>query len=177
MVATTVTDTDGNYLFEGLVPASYVVEFFNESGVFIGSKQTLEPLVSGQTVLLPLPVDPGGVVYDSIARVPVGGVMLNLVNASGELVDELCLREMQQGQVTTEDGLYAFDVLPGADASCGLQKCIELKLHRYLMRFDPTSLRSFGRKVLRVAVVPRSAVLCQAPLMLIRLNHFVPWIR
>ena len=137
LVATTTTDTDGNYLFEGLVPSSYVVEFFNESGVFIGSKQTLEPLVSGQTVLLPLPVDPGGVVYDSIARVPVGGVMLNLVNASGELVDELCLREMQQGQVTTEDGLYAFDVLPGADASCGTTEVYRIEIASVPDAFRP----------------------------------------
>lgn len=137
VVATTVTDTDGSYLFEGLVPAEYTVEFFNENGVFIDSEQTQGPIVSGEIILLPLPVDPSGVVYDSIARVPVGGVVLNLVNASGALVDELCLREMQQGQITTADGLYAFDVLPGADASCGTTEVYRIEIASVPDAFRP----------------------------------------
>ena len=137
VVASTVTDANGDYLFEGLVPAEYTVEFFNESGVFIDSEQTLGPIVSGQTILLPLPVDPSGIVYDSIERVPVGGVMLNLVNASGDLVDEACLRELQQGQVTTADGLYAFDVLPGADASCGTTEVYQIEIASVPDAFRP----------------------------------------
>lgn len=120
VVATTETDADGSYVFEGLVPAEYTVEFYNENGVYMDSAQTNGPVISGETILLPLPVDPSGVVYDSIARLPVEGVMLNLVNASGAIVDTSCLRQMQQGQVTLADGLYAFDVYPGAHASCGL---------------------------------------------------------
>jgi len=69
VVATTITDSDGNYLFEGLVPAQYTVEFFNPNGVFIDSVQTPGPLVAGETIVLPLPVDPSGVVYDSIAHI------------------------------------------------------------------------------------------------------------
>lgn len=118
VVATTVTNADGDYVFEGLVPAVYTVEFYNPNGVYMDSVTTLGPLVSGQTILLPLPVDPSGVVYDSIARVSVEGVMLNLVNSFGAVVDDLCVREGQQGQVTLEDGLYAFDVLPGVHSSC-----------------------------------------------------------
>ena len=137
VVATTVTDADGNYLFEELVPAEYTVEFFNENGVFIDSEQTQGPIISGETILLPLPVDPSGVVYDSIARVPVEGVVLNLVNASGTLVDELCLREMQQGQTTTADGLYAFDVLPGADASCGTTEVYRIEIASVPDAFRP----------------------------------------
>ena len=92
VVATTVTDDNGDYQFIDLVPGEYTVEFFNQSGVFIGSAQTDGPVLAGQTVLLPLPVDPSGVVYDSIARVPVEGVTLNLVNSSGSVIDPLCLR-------------------------------------------------------------------------------------
>ena len=137
VVATTITNIDGNYVFEDLVPAEYTIEFFNENGVFIDSEQTPGSIISGETLVLILPVDPGGIVYDSIARVPVGGVVLNLVNASGNPVDELCLREMQQGQVTTEDGLYAFDVLPGADPSCGLTEVYRIEIASVPDAFRP----------------------------------------
>ncbi len=137
VVATTVTDADGNYLFEGLVPGEYTVEFFNENGVYMDSAQTFGPLLSGQTILLPLPVDPSGVVYDSISRVPVEGVRLNLVNAAGAPVDAACLREMQQGQVTLADGLYAFDILPGAHTSCGLTEIYRIEIASVPDAFHP----------------------------------------
>ena len=137
VIATTVTDADGNYAFEGLVPAEYTVEFYNQNGVFMDSAETLGPLVAGQTILLPLPVDPSGVVYDSIARVPVEGVSLNLVNASGALVDEACVRDMQQGQVTLADGLYAFDLLPGAHATCGLTDIYRIEIASVPDAFHP----------------------------------------
>ncbi len=136
-VATTVTDALGNYIFEDLVPGLYTVEFFNESGVYMDSAQTLGPLLSGQTILLPLPVDPSGVVYDSIDRVPVEGVTLNLVNSNGMLVDALCVREMQQGQVTQADGLYAFDVFPGAHDTCGLTDIYRIEIAAVPDAFHP----------------------------------------
>ena len=117
-VATTVTDENGEYLVAGLIPAAYTVQFFNENGVFMDSQETDGPLVAGQTANLPLPVDPSGVVYDSITRLPVAEVMLNLLNSSGVPVDPVCLGSNQQGQVTTADGLYAFDILPAAHPSC-----------------------------------------------------------
>ena len=119
VVATTVTDANGDYQFVNLIPAEYTVEFYNNLGVYMDSAQTIGPVLSGQTVLLPLPVDPSGVVYDSIDRTPVEGVMLHLVNAAGTVIDPACLRDNQQGQVTAADGLYAFDVFPDAHTSCG----------------------------------------------------------
>ena len=118
VVATTTTDANGDYLVTGLIPGVYTVQFFNQNDVFIDSLSTVSPLLAGQTVNLPLPVDPSGVVYDSISRVPVAGVTLNLLNSSGVVIDEACLGQNQQGQVTTADGLYAFDVLPNAHPSC-----------------------------------------------------------
>ncbi len=117
-VASTITDENGEYLITGLVPASYTVQFFNENGVFMDSQETDGPLLAGQTANLPLPVDPSGVVYDSVTRLPVAEVMLNLLNSSGDLVDPVCLGSNQQGQVTTADGLYAFDILPTAHPTC-----------------------------------------------------------
>jgi len=75
-------------------------------------------LISGQTIDLPLPVDPSGVVYDSTTRDAVLGVTLQLVNSQGTPVDTSCLAEGQQNQITAEDGLYAFDVFPDAHPSC-----------------------------------------------------------
>lgn len=137
VVATTTTDAEGNYVFEGLVPAEYTVEFYNQNGVFMDSAQTNGTLIAGETIVLPLPVDPSGVVYDSIARVPVEGVTLNLVNAAGVLVDTSCLREEQQGQVTLADGLYAFDLYPGTHASCALTDIYKIQIASVPDAFHP----------------------------------------
>ena len=81
VVATTTTDANGDYLVTGLIPGFYTVEFYNQNDVFIDSLRTDTPLLSGEIVNLPLPVDPSGVVYDSISRLPVEGVTLNLLNS------------------------------------------------------------------------------------------------
>ena len=120
VVATTVTDSDGNYLITGLIPGIFTIEFYNPSGVFMDSITTDGPLVSGQSINLPLPIDPSGIVYDSISRLPVEGATLNLLNAAGDIIDDSCLNPGQQTQTTEADGLYAFDVYPGAHASCAL---------------------------------------------------------
>ena len=118
VVATTVTDSQGRYTFTGLIPAVYTIDFYNTSGVLITTQGTDGPLVSGQTINLPLPVDPSGVVYDSTTRVVLAGVTLQLVNSQGTPVNVACIGEGQQNQVTTDDGIYAFDVYPDAHASC-----------------------------------------------------------
>ena len=118
VVATAVTNANGEYSISGLIPAAYVVEFYNEQGVFMDSQTTRGVLSAGETINLPLPVDPGGVVYDSISRAPVGGVTLTLVNETGVLVDEACLAGNQQSQVTDDDGLYSFNLNVGQHFSC-----------------------------------------------------------
>ncbi len=118
VVSTTVTGPNGEYEVTGLIPGEYTVEFYNPDGVYITSSSTNGPVAAGQTVDLPLPVDPSGVVYDSVTRVPIEGVILELVNSQGTPVDASCLGANQQGQVTREDGLYAFDVSPSSHSSC-----------------------------------------------------------
>jgi uncharacterized repeat protein (TIGR01451 family) len=69
---------------------------------------------------LNLPIDPQGVVYDSIQRTPLSGTTLNLVNASnGTPVSNACLDDPnQQGQVTGSDGYYKFDLNFSDPTSC-----------------------------------------------------------
>lgn len=118
LVATTTTDENGFYRVDGLVPGAYRVDFFNEADVFMDSQSTDGPIAAGTVVNLPLPVDPGGVVYDSVSRVAVAGVTLNLLNGSGQAIDEQCLRMNQQSQVTQADGLYSFNINFDAHPSC-----------------------------------------------------------
>ncbi|KAG1694868.1 Serine-aspartate repeat-containing protein D [Nymphon striatum] len=118
VIATTVTDAQGNYSVTGLMPDEYTVEFFNTKGTLIAIQSTEGPLLAGETMDLPLPIDPSGVVYDSTTRELIAGVTLQLVNSQGVPVDESCVSEGQQNQVTAEDGLYAFDVYPDAHSSC-----------------------------------------------------------
>ena len=61
---------------------------------------------------LNLPIDPNGVIYNSIARIPVAGATLTLLDAgSGSPLPASCFDDVaQQGQVTLADGYYKFDV-------------------------------------------------------------------
>jgi uncharacterized repeat protein (TIGR01451 family) len=68
---------------------------------------------------LNLPIDPNGVVYNSIARIPVAGATLTLLNAgSSAPVPASCFDDtVQQGQVTAANGYYKFDLNFG-DPGC-----------------------------------------------------------
>jgi large repetitive protein len=65
---------------------------------------------------LNLPIDPNGVVYNSMARTPVAGATLTLLAAgSGTPLPANCFGDpgddgAQQGQVTLADGYYKFDI-------------------------------------------------------------------
>ena len=68
---------------------------------------------------LNMPVDPNGVVYDSISRGPVAGATLALLDARNSLpLPNSCFDDPnQQGQVTIGNGYYKFDI-NFADPSC-----------------------------------------------------------
>jgi uncharacterized repeat protein (TIGR01451 family) len=69
---------------------------------------------------LNLPIDPNGVVYNSMARIPVPGATLTLLNAaSGSPLPAGCFDDAdQQGQVTLADGYYKFDVNFSDSVAC-----------------------------------------------------------
>ena len=69
---------------------------------------------------LNLPIQPNGVVYNALARVPVAGVTLTLLDAGGVTpLPATCFDDLaQQGQVTLADGYYKFDVNFNDPAAC-----------------------------------------------------------
>jgi uncharacterized repeat protein (TIGR01451 family) len=66
-----------------------------------------------------LPIDPNGVVYDSLSRATIAGATVSLVApGSGTPLPSACFYDPnQQGQVTLGDGWYKFD-LSFADPAC-----------------------------------------------------------
>ena len=68
---------------------------------------------------LNMPIQPNGVVYNSMARIPVAGATLTLLDArSSLLLPAACFTDVaQQGQVTLGEGYYKFDLTFG-DPAC-----------------------------------------------------------
>jgi uncharacterized repeat protein (TIGR01451 family) len=83
---------------------------------------------------LNLPVDPNGIVYDAISRMPIPGATVTLASASGAPLPSACFYDAnQQGQVTLADGYYKLD-LNFADAACASGA-------DYLLQITPPSSR------------------------------------
>jgi uncharacterized repeat protein (TIGR01451 family) len=134
-----VTDASGTYRIGGVAPNDlngdqYELRFRapdagansaalgrSESAFTNGLQRISDILVPPGSNLqgLDLPIDPNGVVYDSIRRSPIAGVTLTLLNASGgTAIPSLCFDDpTQQGQVTRGDGYYKFD-LNFSQAAC-----------------------------------------------------------
>jgi len=113
--ATTVTDSNGEYSIPNLAPGSYTVQFVSPTGVTFEETGTTLPIL--QTIDVPLPIDPSGVVYDAITRAPVAGAVVTFIDDSTGLpVPANCLLMGQQNQVTDATGNYRFDIAFDAPA-------------------------------------------------------------
>ena len=68
-------------------------------------------LASGSvTTDMNLPIDPNGVVYDSVTRNPITGATISLLSG-GTAVSSSCFDDVnQQNQITTANGYYKFDL-------------------------------------------------------------------
>jgi uncharacterized repeat protein (TIGR01451 family) len=133
------TDASGHYLITD-VPAAggYEVRFLSPNGVRYGYPVSQGPdaqwngtvdhdarlpsitgitVGSGVKVLgQDLPVDPSGVIYDSVTRKPLAGARVTLLDPSGQPVASQYLvgGAGNVTQTTEADGYYQFLLLPGA---------------------------------------------------------------
>ena len=130
------TDASGHYSVNGLAPNSigpdrYDIRFrapgatastaklgLANSDPVLGFTDALHRIYnivlnSGSNVQnLNLPIDPNGVVYDSVIRTPVNGASVALLNAAtGVALSSACFDDVnQQNQITTANGYYKFDL-------------------------------------------------------------------
>jgi uncharacterized repeat protein (TIGR01451 family) len=63
------------------------------------------------------PIDPSGVIYNSVTGLPVAGALVTMTSG-GVTLPAACLLPGQQNQTTGADGRYRFDIVAGADPAC-----------------------------------------------------------
>lgn len=87
------------------------------SSIFTNNQQHIADILfapGSVTAGLNMPIDPDGVVYDSVTRVAVPGTTLTMVQVVGAVdqpLDASCFNDPnQQGQVTLASGFYKFDI-------------------------------------------------------------------
>jgi uncharacterized repeat protein (TIGR01451 family) len=161
VVATTTTNAHGNYVIGGLTPGpGYQVRFKDPlTGAYYGRPVSRDPaggndptaapgtgvVANGiiQNITVPgrngvltnqsLPLDPGGIVYDSVARLPVAGALMQILGAGGQIVPPACLIG-GVNQITTAvsgtvlDGAYNFMLQHPVPAGCGGAGTYQLKI-------------------------------------------------
>ncbi|MDH3547177.1 MAG: hypothetical protein OEN22_08765, partial [Gammaproteobacteria bacterium] len=131
-VRSMLTDVDGYYLFTGVAPNYLAGETYSLRFSAPGAGATTALL--GQTdsdftdglqrideidvqegsnlLALNMPVDPNGVIYDSVTRSPIAGARVALVDVrNGAPVPSSCFDDPnQQNQLTVPNGYYKFDI-------------------------------------------------------------------
>ena len=121
LLSTAISDVEGNYRFDDLMSGpGYSIQFRNpENNVVYGRLEGLNLTANTVVVDQDLPIDPSGVVYNSVTRDPVAGAIVSLLGPNGMALPEVCfLDESQQAQTTGPSGEYRFDIIPGAAAQC-----------------------------------------------------------
>jgi len=138
-VQSMLTNADGYYLFANVPPVYdpavlYSLRFSapgaglrtavlgQTDSDFTDGQQRIDDIdvQEGSNLLaLNMPVDPNGVIYDSVARTPVAGATVTLVDVrNGVAMPNSCFDDPnQQGQVTVGNGYYKFD-LNFSDPAC-----------------------------------------------------------
>jgi large repetitive protein len=125
VVATTTTDANGNYLFDGVASGpGYEIVFRNPENNVVYERIGGLTLGDNTTVVdQNQPIDPSGVVYDSITRTPVTGAIARLLDSQGNALPTACfISASQQSQTTGATGSYRFDLVPGSAAQCPLSQ-------------------------------------------------------
>ncbi|MGA0612415.1 SdrD B-like domain-containing protein [Caldimonas sp. KR1-144] len=137
---TRTTASDGSYRFDSVVPGAYQVRFRDPQGRLVGGVWPTDPVLNAPNGSFPtvpgmaprgwiplsastgvtvinqdLPLDPGGVVFDSLSAEPVAGAVVTLNGPSG--FDAAAHLLGGSASLTTgPGGEYQFFLLPGAPA-------------------------------------------------------------
>ena len=121
VVATTRTDSAGNYRVDGLLSGGgYSIQFRNPDNNVV-YRVIRDVTLANNSALADqnLPLDPSGVVYDSITRAPVRNAIVSLLGANGTPLPSVCfLSASQQNQATDSSGMYRFDLVLGTSPLC-----------------------------------------------------------
>lgn len=121
VVATTTTNPDGTYTIQDVLSGDgYKVVFRHPvTGTVYDVIEDVTVLVAATQEDVDLPIDPSGILYDSVSRTPVSGASVTLVGENGNTLPDVCFIDPSQAnQVTGADGEYQFDIVPGAAAAC-----------------------------------------------------------
>ncbi|APG61678.1 hypothetical protein LPB140_01190 [Sphingorhabdus lutea] len=121
VVATTTTDANGDYRVDGLLSGpGYDIVFRNPENNVVYDKIEGVNLVNNTVVIdQNQPIDPSGVIYDSITRNPISGVTVRLLGPDGNPLPSICFVDASQASQTTgASGEYRFDIIPGAAPQC-----------------------------------------------------------
>lgn len=132
LIQTALTDAAGVYLISGVTPnyattSRYELRFVapgagpntaklgRADSPFTNDLQRISDIVvqAGNNLLnLNLPIEPNGVVYNTITRTPVAGTSLRMLQAGSLMpLPQSCFYDpAQQGQVTLASGYYKFDI-------------------------------------------------------------------
>ena len=121
VIGSTTTNAAGAYSITAPPGSGYTLVFKTPAGITLGTLTNLT-LPPGITVNdQNQPIDPSGIVYNSVTRLPVAGVKVTINDSAGAPLPAACLIDpSQQNQVTGADGAYRFDLVPGGAAACPL---------------------------------------------------------
>ncbi|MEK7705575.1 MAG: hypothetical protein AAB426_11500 [Myxococcota bacterium] len=121
-VRAVTTGGDGLYDLSGLPPGPYELVLLSDAGVQYGAPESVT-LAAGDALTRERVVDPSGIIYEVQGGLvmPVAGATVYLYDiATGQDLARTVLLAGQQGQVTSAQGYYRFDVraeaLPGSFA-------------------------------------------------------------
>ncbi len=121
VIGTTRSDVQGNYSFGNILSGpGYEIRFRNpENNVVFGTIRDIAVGRNTTVVDQNQPIDPSGVIYDSVTRAPVSGATASLLDSTGNLLPAICFVDASQfNQRVGSTGDYRFDIVPGAAAQC-----------------------------------------------------------
>ena len=162
LLAQTLTDTRGRFNFTGLPPSlggsdTYQLRYLapgatattatlgNTHSAFTDGPQRISNIsaASGANIQnLNLPIQPNGIIYDSVLRVPVAGVHLSMINhtRSNKTVPATCFTDpVQASQVTQAKGYYKFDLNFSDTNRCAPGDEYEIKVQPPAGKFNGTT--------------------------------------